>query len=325
METGTQVLFWEFQQPGRLWALLAIPVLVIVYIVVLHLRKHRGIRYTNTGIVGAVVAGGKQWRRHVAVAMSLCSLAAITGAWAVPLGEVEVPRERATIVLVMDISQSMQATDVSPNRLAAAQEAATQFVAKLPSKYNVSLVTLSGHPNTLVPPTTDRTPLNQAIKTLTLTDGTAIADSIDVGLEALKQAPASDDGSQAPGLMVMLSDGTETGGGDPLAAAQRAKDASVPIYTIAFGTQNGYVDLDGERFNVAPDPQMLQQIADTSSGKALDASTAGELDDVYTTLSSDVGKETVRTETTAQWALYSLAFGLVAALGAVSMATRWPR
>ncbi|MCT3007170.1 VWA domain-containing protein, partial [Propionibacterium freudenreichii] len=147
---------------------------------------------------------------------------------------------------------------------------------------------------------------------------------IDVGLEALKQAPAGDDGKQAPGLMVLLSDGSETGGGDPVASADKAKQQNVPIYTIAFGTQNGYVDLDGQRFNVAPDTDMLKRIADASSGKALDAASASQLDDVYKTLTSDVGYETAHTEVTAQWALYSLAFGVVAALGAVSMATRWP-
>lgn len=324
MDNVTKFLWWQFEQPARLWALVVIPLLVIAYIVVLQLRKRRGIRYTNTGIVGAVVPNRRQWRRHVAVAMALCSLAVITGAWAVPVGDVKVPRERATIVLVLDISQSMMATDVSPSRLAAEKDAATKFVAALPAQYNVSVVTLSGHPNTLVPPTTDRAPVNQGIKTLELADGTAIASSIDVGLEALKQAPAGDDGKQAPGLMVLLSDGSETGGGDPVASADKAKQQNVPIYTIAFGTQNGYVDLDGQRFNVAPDTDMLKRIADASSGKALDAASASQLDDVYKTLTSDVGYETAHTEVTAQWALYSLAFGVVAALGAVSMATRWP-
>ena len=321
--TTTHVLLWDFSQPGRLWALLIIPALLIAYIIVMQFSKNRGIRYTNTGVVGAVVPRQRQWHRHVCVALTLCSLATITGAWATPVGDTRVPRERATIVLVLDVSQSMMATDISPSRFEAEKSSAVSFVSSLPAAYNVSLVTLSGHPNTLVPPTVDRGVLTQAINSLTLQDGTAIADSITDGLAALQQAPVSDDGTQAPGLMVLLSDGSETSGGDPLAAAQQAADASVPIYTIAFGTQNGYVDLDGERYNVAPDTNLLAQIASTTGGKALDASSAGELNDVYKDLSSDMGYETQKTEVTAQWVLVSLMFGVVAAFGAVGMAVRW--
>lgn len=319
----THVLWWDFSHPGRLWALLIIPALVIAYLVIMRFARNRGIRYTNTGIVGAVVPRQRQWHRHVCVALTLCSLATITGAWAVPVGDTKVPRERATIVLVLDVSQSMMAADVDPSRFEAEKSSAVSFVSSLPAAYNVSLVTLSGHPNTLVPPTVDRGVLIQAINSLSLQDGTAIADSITDGLAALKQAPASDDGTQAPGLMVLLSDGSETSGGDPVAAAQQAAAASVPINTIAFGTQNGYVDLDGERFNVAPDTNLLAQVASTSGGRALDASSSDELNTVYKDLSSDMGYETQKTEVTARWVLVSLMFGVVAAFGAVGMAARW--
>lgn len=319
----SHVLWWDFSHPGRLWALLIIPAFVIAYIIIIHFARNRGIRYTNTGVVGAVVPRQRQWHRHVCVGLTLCSLAIITGAWATPVGDTRVPRERATIVLVLDVSQSMMATDVSPSRFEAEKSSAVSFITSLPATYNVSIVTLSGHPNTLVPPTVDRGVLTQAVNSLTLQDGTAIADSITDGLSALQQAPAGDDGTQAPGLMVLLSDGSETSGGDPVAAAQKASEASVPIYTIAFGTQNGYVDLDGQRYNVAPDTNLLAQVASTSGGKALDASSAGELNDVYKDLSSDMGYETQKTEVTAQWVLISLMFGVVAAFGAVGMAVRW--
>lgn len=322
--SAARFLWWQFEQPARLWVLLVIPVLVIVYILILRLSKHRGIRYTNTGLVGAVTPRLRQWRRHVAVALALCSLAVITAAWAVPVGDAKVPRERATIVLVLDVSQSMMANDVQPSRLEAEKESAINFLTTLPTQFNVSLVTLSGQPNVLVPPTTDRAMLNQAIKTLELADGTALAAAIEVGLDAVKLAPPGDDNKPAPGLMVLLSDGAETSGGDPQAAATKAKEQQVPIFTIGVGTQNGYVDLDGRRLNAAPDTQTLKNIADVSGGQALSAKNVEALNSVYRTLGSDVGYETVHAPVTAQWTLYGLAIGMLSALGAVSLATRWP-
>lgn len=324
MDSATRVLLWEFERPGRLWALLVVPALIIAYVLILQFAQRRGIRYTNTGIVGAVLPHQRQWRRHLSVAMALCSLVLIGGAWAKPVATVDVPRERATIVVIIDISRSMQATDVSPTRLDAAKKSATEFVNSLPAQYNVSLVTLSGHPNILVPPTVDRGVLNQAISKLQVADGTAIAQSITEGLSALSEAPKGDDGSQAPGLMVLMSDGGETAGGDPVAAAGQAKAKGVPIHTIAFGTQNGYVDVEGRRYNVAPDTAMLAKIAQVSGGKAMTATSAGELDSVYKGLRSDVGYQKERAEVTAQWALYAMAFAVVASLGVVSMAARWP-
>ncbi|MFT8396367.1 VWA domain-containing protein [Propionibacterium sp.] len=324
MDTATRVLLWEFQRPGRLWAILAAPVLAIVYVLILQLARRRGIRYTNTGLVAAVMPHQNQWKRHLSVAMALCSLVMIGGAWAKPVAVVNVPRERATIVLVMDVSRSMTATDVSPTRLDAAKKSATQFVSSLPAQYNVSLVVLSGHPSILVPPTVDRGVLNQAISKLQVADGTAIGQSLTEGLDAIAQAPKGEDGKPAPGVMVLLSDGGETSGGDPLGVAQQANDKGVPISTIAFGTQNGYVDLDGKRYNVAPDTALLAKIAQTSGGRAMTADSAGQLDNVYKDLRSDVGYEKERTEVTAQWALYSMAFAVIASLGVVSMAARWP-
>ena len=228
----THVLWWDFSHPGRLWALLIIPALVIAYLVIMRFARNRGIRYTNTGIVGAVVPRQRQWHRHVCVALTLCSLATITGAWAVPVGDTKVPRERATIVLVLDVSQSMMAADVDPSRFEAEKSSAVSFVSSLPAAYNVSLVTLSGHPNTLVPPTVDRGVLIQAINSLSLQDGTAIADSITDGLAALKQAPAGDDGTYTPvatrvRLPIVIDDlngsysATLTGGQDGTALPSR--------------------------------------------------------------------------------------------------------
>ena len=136
----------QFLDPGRLWMLLVIPLLVALYVWALARRNRTGMRFTNTSVLAAVVPKQSQWRRHLAVALSLLSLVALTIAWSRPSGVDRVPRERATIVLVLDISQSMAATDVAPSRLEAAKATSIDFVNSLPEQYNVAVVSMSGNP-----------------------------------------------------------------------------------------------------------------------------------------------------------------------------------
>ena len=313
-----------FLNPERLWWLLLIPLLVAAYVYLTRRKNRSGMRFTNTGVLGAVVPVQSQWRRHLAVALTLLSLAALTIAWSRPSGVDRVPRERATIVLVLDVSQSMASTDVKPNRLDAAKDEAKQFVASLPAQYNVALVSLSGNPAARMPPTTDRGQVNRAIDALTLQDSTAIGDAINVAMATLQSAPKAADGSIPPGAIVLLSDGQNTAGRSPTQEAAEAAKAKVPIYTIAYGTENGYVDLDGKREKVPPDKALLQRIASMTNGRAYTAESAGELDTVYKNIRSEVGYEEVRKEVTATWAGYGLAFAAVAALAAVSLGARWP-
>lgn len=313
-----------FLNPERLWWLLLIPLLVAAYVYLTRRKNRSGMRFTNTGVLGAVVPVQSQWRRHLAVALTLLSLAALTIAWSRPSGVDRVPRERATIVLVLDVSQSMASTDVKPNRLDAAKDEAKQFVASLPAQYNVALVSLSGNPAARMPPTTDRGQVNRAIDALTLQDSTAIGDAINVAMATLQSAPKAADGSIPPGAIVLLSDGQNTAGRSPTQEAAEAAKAKVPIYTIAYGTENGYVDLDGKREKVPPDKALLQRIASMTNGQAYAAENVGQLDSVYKNIRSEVGYEEVRKEITATWAGYGLAFAVVAALAAVSLGARWP-
>jgi Ca-activated chloride channel homolog len=317
---------FEFADPERLWVLVLIPLLIAAYVFALLQKNKIGMRFTNTTILSRVAPRQSQWRRHLAVALSLLSMGALSIAWARPTGIEMVPRERATVVVVMDTSQSMQATDVKPNRLDAAKASALQFVAALPSQYNVAVVSLSGNPAVRLPPTTDRAQARQAISSLKLQDSTAIGESIYSSLEALQMAPSGTGGDSdpAPGAIVLLSDGQNTAGRSPVQAASAAKKAGVPIYTIAYGTDNGYVDLDGKRENVAPDRDLLKQLAADSGGDTFDAADQGQLDRVYTNIRSEVGQVATRKETTAAWAGYGLAFAVVAALAAVSLGARWP-
>jgi len=313
-----------FLQPERLWVLLVVPVLVALYIWATLRKKRSGMRFTNTAVLGRVVRKQSQWRRHLAVVLSLASLVTLVLAWSRPNGVERVPRERATVVLVIDVSRSMAATDVQPSRLEAAQQLSKEFIADLPEQYNVAVVSLSGNPATRLGPTTDRVYANRAIDALALQDSTAIGDALYTALSAIQMAPRGDDGSVAPGAIVMLSDGMNTAGRSPLQGAAEARDNEVPVYTIAYGTENGSVDLDGKRERVPPDRELMSQLAQNSGGTTFSAESAGDLSRVYENIRSEVGFEEVKKETTAMWAGYGLAFAVLAALAAVSLGARWP-
>jgi Ca-activated chloride channel homolog len=315
-----------FGSPDRLLILLVIPLMIVAYIIATHRKNRRGMRFTNTSMLDVVVPKQSQWRRHLAVALSLLSLITLTAAFARPKTQVDVPRERATVVVVIDASLSMEATDVNPDRLSAAKQAAVAFVKSLPEKYNVAVVSMSGNPNILVPPTLAHNTVENAINTIRLQESTAIGESIITALRALEQAPKDPANPEAiaPGAIVMLSDGTNTAGRAPQQAAAEARAAKVPIYTIAYGTENGYVDLDGKREPVPVDHKLMQEIAELSGGKYFSAATPDQLRTVYNNIGSQVGYEKADREVTARFAGYGLAFAVLAALGAISLGARWP-
>ncbi|OYN90824.1 VWA domain-containing protein [Parenemella sanctibonifatiensis] len=324
--------FWEQWVPqtlGRPWVLLAIvliPVLVAAYLFLLKRKKRTGMRYTNTGVLGKVMHGQSQWRRHLAVAFALVALVALSVAAAQPMGVSLIPRERATVVLVLDVSQSMQATDVQPTRLQAAEEAAAAFVDQVPDRFNISLVLLSGQPQIVVPPTQDHALVKRVASNLELRDGTAMGSGIETALSALQQAPrdADDTGELPPGMIVLMSDGQNTAGQSPLQAAGRARDLKVPVHTIAYGTDYGYVDLDGVREPVPADRALLESIAQTAGGEFHIAKDGTELAEAFEDIGSSVGYVRGETDISAQYAGVGVAFGVLAALATISLATRWP-
>ena len=316
----------SFLSPDRLLILLVIPLLVAAYIFATRRKNRRGMRFTNTSMLDVVVPKQSQWRRHLAVALSLLSLVTLTAAFAQPSTQIDVPRERATVVIVIDASQSMQATDVAPNRLAAAKAAAIEFVQKIPDKYNVSVVSMAGNSSILVPPTLAHNTVENAINSIQLQDCTAIGEGIYTALRALQQAPKDPNkpDSVAPGAIVMLTDGSNTAGRAPMQAAAEARTAKVPIYTIAYGTENGYVDLDGKREPVPVDHELMKQIAEATDGRYFSAASIDELKAVYDNINSEVGYEKAEREVTSRFAGYGLAFAVLAALGAISLGAKWP-
>lgn len=315
-----------FLSPDRLLILLVIPLLIAAYVFATRRKNRRGMRFTNTSMLDVVVPKQSQWRRHLAVALSLLSLITLTAAFARPSTLVDVPRERATVVIVIDASQSMQASDVAPNRLAAAKAAAVEFVQSLPDKYNVAVVSMAGNASILVPPTLAHNTVENAISSIQLQDGTAIGEGIYTALRALQQAPKDPNNpdSVAPGAIVMLTDGSNTAGRAPMQAAAEARNAEVPVYTIAYGTENGYVDLDGKREPVPVDHELMKQVAAVTNGQYFAAATVDQLKTVYANIGSEVGYEKAEREVTSRFAGYGLAFAVLAALGAISLGARWP-
>ena len=249
------------------------------------------------------------------VPVMLLALAGMVGAFARPSMEQRVPRERATIVVAIDTSLSMEATDVAPSRLEAAQAAAKDFVERLPKRLNVGLVTFNGVAQVVVPPTQDHDELLAAIDQIRLGERTAIGEAIFASLDAIKTA-APKDGSKVPAAIVLMSDGSTTSGRTDGEGAAAAKKAKVPVSTISFGTPNGYIQIPGEPepVSVAVNPEALDKIANDTNGKAFSAATGEELKAVYENIGSSVGYNTEQRQVTSTFVGVSMVILFAAAV-----------
>jgi Ca-activated chloride channel family protein len=304
-----------FLSPWRLLFLLAVLALFIVYLVVQRRRRVYALRFSSSELFDAVATSGPGYRRHVPALVFLLALAGLVTAFAQPARAVRVPRERATVVVAIDVSLSMQATDVSPDRLSAAQEAATRFIEELPPGLNVGVVSFAGTATVLVPPTQDRFNAYTAIDNLRLAESTAIGEAIFTSLDALANAPGTEpdpdgdgetDQELPPARIVLLSDGETTVGRPDAEAVAAAIDAEVPVSTIAFGTAGGAIVYDDPRTEeVEREPiavpvreDNLRSIADRTGGAFFAASSVEELDAVYADIGSAIGYETINREIT---------------------------
>lgn len=316
-------IMMEFMAPHRLWALLIIPLIGVLYVV---LSSRISKRRPMSSRLSVVVPRDAAWKRHGAVTLALLSLAALIIAWAIPKDYVDQPRDRATIVVSIDVSWSMEARDVDPDRLAAAQDSAKAFVDSLPPRFNVALVSFAGTADLVVPPTVDRGVIHRAIDSLVLAPSTAVGEGVYRSLDALKLVPPDPDDPDdiAPAAVVLLSDGATNIGRGSAGAAETAKEQDVPVYTIAFGTDNGYVEQDGQRQRVAVDHWELSEIARLSGGKKYAAESAGQLGEVYEAIRQSVGVERVPAEVTDRYAGLAIIFAVLAAMGVISLGARWP-
>jgi len=309
----------RFLQPW--WLLAIVPVLAIAgaYVWrVLHRRAY-AVKFTNVDLLRSIAPKGIGYRRHLAAGAFLLTLLTLATAMARPSVDKKQPLQRATIMVAIDVSLSMQSTDVAPTRLQAAQTAAKEFVKTLPPTYNVGLVSFAKTANVLVSPGKDRSAVIQGIDGLQLAEATATGEAVFTSLAAIQSVPADGASGPPPARIVLLSDGYRTAGRPIEEAAQAAQAANVPVSTIAFGTDEGTVSIGGETQRVPVDRSSLQQLAETTRGHYYEAASLPALRQVYQDMGSSIGYKTVPTEIT-QW---YVGIALLFAFAAGGMSLLW--
>lgn len=336
-----------FAQPWLLLTLLAIPLAIAVHRLAELRRMRYAVRFTNLDVLAAV-AGGRPWRRLVAPLLLLLALGSLCVGLARPSVKRMVPSERATVILVVDASGSMQASDVKPTRLEAAQNAVRTFLQRAPKRLRVGLVVFAGEPQVAAPPTTDRTLVLQAVDELGFFPGfggTAIGDAlaaaVQLGLQSIDNpsgnrnlasataAPARPKVPRGLVSILFLSDGKQTRGAlQPLQGADRAKAVGFPVYTVALGTPHGTLTrgfgLFSRQIPVPPDPATLRAIARRTGGEFFNAGNADALESAYSKLGSSLGRTAGKTEVTFAFLLGGIGLLLAAGVASALFAPRFP-
>ncbi|MFA5707875.1 VWA domain-containing protein [Mycolicibacterium sp.] len=321
-----------FEHPWFLLFFFAVLGIIALYIVVQLARHQRVLRFANMELLESVAPKRPSRWRHLPAILMVCSLSLLTVAMAGPTHDVRIPRNRAVVMLVIDVSQSMRATDVAPSRLAAAQEAAKQFADQLTPGINLGLISYAGTATVLVSPTTNRESTKNAIDKLQLADRTATGEAIFTSLQSIATVGAVIGGGDEPppARIVLMSDGKETVPSNPdnpkgaFTAARTAKDQGVPISTVSFGTAYGYVEINEQRQPVPVDDEMLKRIADLSGGNAYTASSLEQLKEVFTSLQEQIGYETIKGDASTGWLRLGALVLAAAALAALLINRRLP-
>jgi len=312
--------------------LLVILGLVALYIIAQVARQRRMLRFANMELLESVAPKQPTRWRHLSAILLVASLVLFTIAMAGPTHDVRIPRNRAVVMLVIDVSQSMRATDVEPNRMVAAEVAAKEFAGELTPGINLGLIAYAGTSTVLVQPTTNRDATKAALDKLQFADRTATGEGIFTALQAIATVGAVIGGGDTPppARIVLFSDGKETMPTNPdnpkgaFTAARTAKDQGVPISTISFGTPYGFVEINGQRQPVPVDDTTMKKVAELSGGNHYDAANLQELKQVYASLQQQIGYETIRGDASVGWLrLGSLVLAL-AALAALLINRRLP-
>jgi Ca-activated chloride channel homolog len=299
----------DFAAPLLLLGLALIPLALAAYVVAQRRRRRYAVRYTNVDVL-ATVAARAGWMRHVPALLALLALAALLIALARPQRTVAAEVQAATVVMVTDTSGSMLAKDVRPDRLTAAKNAGHALADKLPRDFRLGLVSFGTRVSQLVEPTTDKARVNAAVDQLKFSGKTAMGDGLALGLDAAR-APVTDPATgmphRLPAAIVLLSDGANSAGQDPLTVAERAKKLKIPVYTVALGTQNGYLEHTAKngtvtREPVPPDTGTLQEIARETGGRYYQAGDAQRLTDIYRGLGTRFSSKKEKQEVTAAFA-----------------------
>jgi Ca-activated chloride channel homolog len=338
----------SFANPLLLLTLLVIPLVIVGHLLAERRRMRYAVRFTNMDVLASVIPAAS-WRRFIAPVLFLAAVAALAIGLARPKVTTQVASERATVILVIDVSRSMEARDVKPSRIGAAQAAVEKFLDQVPSRLRVALIAFAGEPQVATPPTTDHDLIRQSLGTIQSFSGfggTAIGDALAAAVELGQQATGQGaNGSTiayrtapAPGArgglvsILFLSDGAQTRGTlEPLQGAERAREAGFPVYTVALGTPNGTLNgggLGGGGFfgtrRVPPDPETLKAIAATTGGRFVEARNAETLDSAYASLGSKLGRTAGKKEVTYAFLGAALVLLLLAGIVSVLRAPRLP-
>jgi len=293
----------SFESPHWLLALLIVPALIAGYVLLERRRAADAARFANPALLPNVVDHQPGIRRYLPVAVLLLAFALLIVGVARPHASVKVPREEATVILAVDVSNSMGANDVKPTRLAAAQAAAEAFASKVPKKFQVGVVTFASRATVALPPTTDRSLVHTALTSLHSSGGTALGDAVALSTQ-LVQRQRTVDGTVPPAAVLLISDGKQDGGRVTAAAgAQKAKAAHIPVYTVAVGTPNGQIQqkLVGgytATIQVPVSPTDLQTVAQTTGGQFFTATSDSRVSAVYKRLGSRLGHRSINREMT---------------------------
>ncbi len=318
----------SFAEPVLLAGFILIPLAMMAYGSLQRRRRRESTAWANPALVPNLTTAKPGWRRHLPPFLLLLALAILVAALARPQRTVASPQRAANVIMVTDISGSMNATDVSPDRLTAAVEAAKTLTQKVPETFRLGLVTFSDYAEQRVAPTTDRPQIRGALDQLVAEGGTAMGDGLERGLFAARTPVPNANGTgvrRLPSVIVLLSDGKNTSGSrDPVQVAREAGRARIPIYTIALGTAAGEVELRDsfgflQRVQVPPDTETLKEVARISGGKSYTATETDKVKEIYANLGTRLSSRSEKREVTAFFA--GGALFLLFAAGGLSL--RW--
>jgi Ca-activated chloride channel family protein len=321
-----------FAAPWWFLLLLVVAALAAGYLVTQRMRRKRTMRFANLELLDKVAPKSQGWIRHLPASLIILSLLLFTVALAGPTAEQKVPRNRATVVLVIDVSLSMESTDVAPSRIKAAQAAAKSFAQGMTPGVNLGLISFAGTATVLVAPTTERSGVVKAIDNLKLAQSTATGEGIFAALQSIESFSSVVGGVEGPppARVVLMSDGKQTVPDDLYAArgaytaALAAKQAQVPISSISFGTSHGTVNIDGKEVTVAVDDQSLKEVARLAGGEFYKAATAEEIKRVYDDLGEQIGYELKNTDASRPWLVIGTLILMIAAGGSLLIGQRLP-
>jgi Ca-activated chloride channel family protein len=308
-----------FLAAGRLWWLLGVVALAVAYALLQRRRRGQAVRFPNLPLIDQVAPRESRWRCQVPAAAFMATLALLVTGFARPTTDVEVAQDRATVVILLDSSVSMQAKDVVPSRFAAAKDAARQFVSDLPERFRVGLVSYAASASSSAPPTTDRDLVRAALDGIKLTGGTAIGDAIYVGLDMISSLDEQAAEDPPPAAIVLLSDGGQTTGRAVESAAEAAATADVPVHTIVYGTPDGMIETSKGPTSVPADKPLMRSIAQTTGGTYYEAASDVQIRQVYKDIGTSMAYRTERQDVSS----WFIGAALLAALATVSAAVLW--